>query len=67
MIDFERQLIVRQRMQERLQEAENERMAGIARMARRKPVGRPDVQPWRARIATAIAIVRRLARVAQAS
>jgi hypothetical protein len=64
MIDVERRLIVRQRMQERLQEAENER---LARMARRKPVGRPDVRPRRARIAIAIAIVRRLARVAQAS
>jgi chromosome segregation and condensation protein ScpB len=62
MIDFERQLVVRQRMQERLQEAENERMA---RMARRKPVGRPEVRPMRGRIA--IAIVRRLARMAQAS
>jgi hypothetical protein len=62
MIDFERQLIVRQRMRERLQEAEHERMV---RMARPKPVGRPDGRPWRARIA--IAIVRRLARVAQAS
>jgi hypothetical protein len=64
MIDVERQLIVRRRMQERLQEAENERMA---RMARPKPVVRPDVRPWRARITIAIAIVRRLARVAQAS
>ena len=62
MIDFERQLIVRQRMQERLQEAEHERMA---RLARRKPVGRPDARPWRARLA--VAIVRRLARVAEAS
>ena len=64
MIDVERQLIVRRRMQERLQEAENER---LARMARWKPVGRPVVRPWQARIAIAIAIVRRLARVAQAS
>ena len=65
MIDIERQLIVRQRMQERLQEAENERLAGMARMARRKQDGRPDARPWRARIA--LAIVRRLARAAQAS
>lgn len=64
MIDFERQLIVRQRMQERLQEAENER---LARMARRKPVDRPDVRTWQARISTVVAFVRRLARVAQAS
>lgn len=65
MIEVERQLIVRRRMHERLQEAENERMAGIARMARRKQAGSPDARPWQARIA--IAIVRRLARVAQAS
>ena len=64
MIEVERQLIVRQRMRERLQEAENER---TARMARRKPVGPPDVRSLRARIAIAVAIVRRLARVAQAS
>jgi hypothetical protein len=62
MFDVERQLIVRQRMQERQREAETER---LARMAGQKPVQRPDVRPWRARIA--IAIVRRLARVAQTS
>jgi hypothetical protein len=67
MIDFERQVIVRQRIQERLHEAENERIAGMARMARRKQVGRTSARSWRARIAIAIAVVRRLARVAQAS
>ena len=65
MNDVERQLIVRQRMQERLQEADNERMARMARTAREKRVGGPDARPWQRRIA--IAIVRRLSRVAQAS
>jgi len=65
MIDFERQLIARQRIQERLQDADRERMAGLARMVSRQQVGRPAAGPWRARIAVAIA--RRLARAAQAS
>jgi hypothetical protein len=59
MLSFEREMLASIRMNERLADAERERLARLARGAR---VGR---RGWRAGVA--ISLVRRLVRVAQAS